>query len=105
MTAMPLVVTCDAARAWSHVLCCAHAEPEEEEQVAAKQATQEKQEAEQQTNGGGSQESMQIEEVSQAGTETSTEQEGSGGVVQSVVGAARSLFGAGKADQQVCLMS
>ena len=77
------------------------AEPEEEEQAAAKQANEEKQGAEQQESGASKQDSMQIEEVSQEGTGNSSQAGESGGVMQSMVGAAKSLLGGGQQHEQV----
>ena len=51
---------------------------------------------------------MQIEEVSQQegqqGTSSSSQQGDTGGVVDAMMGAAKSLFGGGKHDEQVCLL-
>ena len=87
--------------------CFCNVEPEEEEQAVAKEE-EEKQKAAQQGDNTGAQESMQIEEVSlqegQQGNDSSSQQGDSGGVVGAMMGAAKSLFGGGKHDEQVCLL-
>ena len=84
------------------------AEPEEEEQAAEPEEPKEKQKGAQQDDSSGAQESMQIEEVSQQegqqGNDSSSQQNETGGVVGAMMGAAKSLFGGSKHDEQVCLL-
>ena len=68
----------------------------------------EQQQAAQQEDHSGAEESMQIEEVSlqegHPGSTSSSQQGDTGGVVGAMMGAAKSLFGSGKHDEQVCLL-
>ena len=87
--------------------CFCDVEPEEEEQAVAKEE-EEEQKAALQGENTGAQESMQIEEVSlqegQQGNDSSSQQGDTAGVVGAMMGAAKSLFGGGKHDEQVCLL-
>lgn len=87
--------------------CFRGVEPEEEEGAVAKEEQEKQQQAAQQGDHTGAQESMQIEEVSlqegQPGSPSSSPQGDTGGVVGAMMGAAKSLFGGGKHDEQVCL--
>lgn len=81
-------------------------EPEEEMRAVAKE---DKEQGENQS--GAQHESVQIEEISQQeglpaeqNTGSSSPQGDSVGVVGAVMGAAKSLFGGGKHDEEVCLL-
>lgn len=84
--------------------CSHNAEPEEEGQAGAKE---DKEDGEKQSSA--QHESMQIEEVllqegssAQQHTGSSSQQGDSVGVMGAMMGAAKSLFGGGKHDQEVC---
>ena len=89
------------------LVCSCNVEPEEKQAVAK----EEEEKGSQQGDNTGAQESMQIEEISQQeglpsqqGTDSSSQQGDTGGVMGAVMGAAKSLFGGAKHDEQVWLL-
>lgn len=89
---------------------CALAEPEEEEQAVEHDQAEQQERPHRQKGQAGGLESIQIEEVSLQEAKHDSEAHSSPGkdegtgMMQSVMGAAKSLFGGGKTDEQVCLI-